>query len=69
MDIAFARQAREGKCSTCVWYSCTVTVSGPQPYGTCHVAPPRTSSQQQWPVVMATRFCSAWLPVTDHVVT
>ena len=66
MDIVMARQAREAGCKHCVWYEPTVTVGGLQEYGTCHVSPPRTSSQQQWPIVMGTKWCSAWLPVSDY---
>ena len=64
MDIEFARAARQGTCAACVWYKPAVTVSGPQPYGSCQVAPPRASTQQQWPIVMADRWCSSWLPVS-----
>ena len=65
MDIEFARQARKAKCLNCVWYEGTITVSGPQPYGACHVNPPRTSSHQQWPIVMSTKWCGAFLPVAN----
>ena len=63
MDIELAWQARRDGCSGCNWWRRSVTVSGEQPYGTCHVSPPRTSAQQQWPITMADRHCGAFLPV------
>ena len=64
MDGDMARLARRKGCRACCWFNETGThEDGSRTFGTCQVAPPRTSSYQQWPVVDASAWCSEWLPV------
>ena len=64
MDATTMRLARRFGCQACAAWRQTVTVSGPQPYGLCVAAPPRTSSVK-FPSMMATDFCGAWVPVVE----
>ena len=62
MDIELAWQARRDGCAGCTWWRRTVTVSGEAQYGSCCVSPPRTSSNNAWPVTFQDRWCGAFLP-------
>ena len=68
MDVQMANEARRRGCHGCVWYDGSVDVRGEeQPYGSCQVDAPRTSGSSRWPVVMAHKWCSHWLPASRVV--
>ena len=63
-DSTLGRLARKHGCARCVWHHATETIDGPQDYGQCKVAPPRTSSIK-WPVTFSSDWCGEWSPLVE----
>ena len=67
MDANLMWQARREGCEKCCFFIQSVTVSGPQGWGTCQYDRPRTSGNATWPIVKSSAFCASFLPAPEVV--
>ena len=71
MDAFMMKLAREHGCQTCAAFAPRRTVDGDvaSTFGSCRLAPPRTSSQTPWPTVAFTDFCGEYHPRDEGVLS